>query len=63
MVHNSNYTGRAARSMNEAFGPYSSSHIEEVDLGADWPKVLVIVCAMASTVTSVLLILNTLHII
>ena len=46
-LFNSSYTGRAARSLEDAFGPYTSKHISEPDHPMDWQDVVVLLASIA----------------
>ena len=61
MNHSSNHTGRYPRSLEEAFGPHTSHHIEAPD---DYPPmpaadvVVVATCAIAALALTVMAMLG-----
>lgn len=48
--------GRSARTLEEAFGPYTSHHIEEPPRRMDWQDVVVVVSCSAAAITCLLLV-------
>ena len=61
MNHSSNHTGRYPRSLEEAFGPHTSHHIEAPDDYPPMPPADVIVvatCAIAALVLAVMALMG-----
>ena len=61
MIHSSNHTGRYPRSLEEAFGPHTSHHIEAPDDYPPMPPADVIVvatCAIAALVLTVMALMG-----
>ena len=61
MNHSSNHTGRYPRSLEEAFGPHTSRHIESPDDYPPMPPADVIVvatCAIAALVITVMALMG-----